>query len=185
MPKDLLSSSKRNILYESLDRASGWAELGISAAVLADFEQADTLTFTTQIGTAAAVEQKFKPDGTQRYRLSVRPSITWYITDEVTLDARFFYKPALDSPRRVGGTRDYRMDANAKLKWKFGSIKPGSDLKTSLVLSYDWHYDSVPPNADAFLATLDVPAGEQLTVTGRSVVEKRHSLVKLQLEVGL
>jgi hypothetical protein len=173
-----------NPLYRFRDREAAWFEIGISAAVMADFEQADTLSFTTQIGTDPPVQQSFKADGTVRYRLSIRPSFTWHVNDELSLEGKFFYKPALDSPVSVNGVDDYRLDAQAAVRWKFGSIKEGSSKTTSLVLRYDYHYDSIPPNATSFLETLGVPL-DQIVVTGRTVAEKRHYQVRMLLEIGL
>lgn len=194
LPEELGSVGHRNTLHHALKKAADQLEFGFSVAALAEFEQADTLSFTTLLPQSdpntvpTPVEQSFKPNPTRRYRLSLRPSLIWKLSDDVKLKHRTYYKPTLDAPRRANGHRDYRIDSFTSLEWTLGTITPGSDKKISVVLGYEWHFDSVPPDASSFLSDLASTAAidiGQISTTGRSRAEKRHSMTTLALKVAL
>jgi hypothetical protein len=177
------STGAENRLFQHLEKGAARAEVGISAALLAEFEQSDTLNFTTLIGSGLVTSQTAKP-GDKRYRLSVRPSGKWNVSDEVSFALAVYLKPALDAPRKVNGVRDYRIDARAAMDWK---IKSGEDKDVSVVLSYDWHYDSVPPNSLERLSEIAAASGvttESIATGGRLYGEKRHSIAKLQIKLA-
>jgi hypothetical protein len=176
-----------NPLYQALLRDTTVFEVGISLAALAEFEQSDTLTFMASIAGAPAEQHTAKP-GMRRYRWSLRPSFNWNIAEDVKLFGQFYYKPAIDKPREIGGKRDYRVDILTGMEWQFATIKPDSDKKIAVAFTYEWHYDSTPPNASAAIAQLAANAAvpvSAISTTGQIAARKRHSITKLSLKVAL
>jgi hypothetical protein len=159
-------------------------EAGVAFGALAEFENPAALTRAVQTldsnGVVLTSESRALPQpATQRFRLSVRPSIKLRLGERTELEAKVYFKPALDSPREVDGKRDYRVDAYAGLAWAFPKISPnGKPPKVSL--NYELHYDSLPPNPLAALS-----ANEQLDPAGPQGSEKQHRIIKLAVEIAL
>lgn len=192
LPASLADGAIADAFHQAISKQLSRYQAGISLAILADFEQADSIPFQTTVPGAAAVNRSLKPPGLQRYRLSLRPSWRINFTDGVSWDGQFFYKPALDSPRRVGGERDYRMEAKSELKWTLAQIGSRSKKNVTLSLLYSWRYDSAPPSIDAlvtdFITPIATAAGiepEEVAVSGRLRAERRHSLLRLNVSVDL
>jgi len=167
-------------LYETLRKSHARFEAGLSLALLSEFEQPGTLDVEILTpSTGAVTQQSYRPPTQQVFRVSVRPMIQWRINDLVKLDLEAFGKWALDSERAPGDPEDFRIDAIARMEWTLGSLLPASRKRTSLSLQYEWHYDSLPPDARTMIGTLG--PDQQLVAITRA--EKMHRVTKLQVGV--
>jgi hypothetical protein len=183
----------RDILGEYLDKNEARFEIGVSIAVLAEFAQTDALKFKVGYplpgGGTESSDQSLRPPGTTVYRASIRPNMLYRLSDGVELSTRFYYKPAFGRDAVKDGTRDVLLDWQARLKWDLAPLKPGSEKKVSLLITYSWYYDSTPDDVTSMLPALAGRIGvpeDQLEVTsGRLRADKRHSVVKLEMQVPL
>ncbi len=81
--------------------------------------------------------------------MRIRPS------DKLSLLARYYWKPALDSPTKLDGKRDLREDFEFEIDLK-------ASEKITLTWSADWHSDDVPPVADLAPDALGQDVTQQL-----------------------
>jgi hypothetical protein len=92
---------------------------------------------------------KVAPSDERRLRVTLRPGVTYKVNEVITLDFLTYFKVAADVPRTVvvngRPQRDMRTDMVLSTTWQFGKLFPNSKKTASMVFSYEYHKDPVPP----------------------------------------
>lgn len=161
-------------------------QFGLALSLLREMEKPGELEteYLTAAGDplpAAVGKTKYKvaPAASSRNRISVRPSFIWRPTDEFALSGVYYYKLPLDSPRRVNGKRDYRIDT--QLKASYTAAPLGSSKKQPTIsLTIDWHKDNVPP----MLKSTDNPLPDGAVAFSNDTAPGFHRTVELSVGVS-
>ncbi len=148
------AKSRRNLDYALIKRRSP-LKLGLAASVFSEIEQASLAPFSTDAqGNRTA--KSITMDPVQRYRLTVRPSIEWTITDQVAFHSGCYFKLPLfgktrgivyESPDSEETTKafDYRIDWYSEIKFTLAKHALwGGNITMSL--NHEYHYDNAPPS---------------------------------------
>ena len=161
--------------------------IGLAASVFAEIERADLDVIsvpepaTLPIDSVAA---RLSLPSEQRYRLSLRPTILWRPATALRVRVFPYFKLPLDQPRRVvaanGEERlDYRRDIFSELAWSLQQSQTGLE-NVEFVLTYNHHFDNVPPRLTPAMIAAELGRGRVFTNTE---AEGSHRLVSLALRL--
>jgi hypothetical protein len=161
---------------------------GVAASLFSEIESASLdVTTTPAPGSTAvtgAVRTKVALGSSQRYRISVRPTLRLRPSRDLTVQIRPYFKLPFDGPRHAIGydgrrRLDYRRDVLSEVSWNIRAQQTGLET-VELVLMFNHYYDSVPPALPASLVVQTLAAGR---VFDRTVAEHRHRLTALNLRL--
>jgi hypothetical protein len=179
--KEFCDGAKKVKSYLKKEHAKFEADIGISLFVeleRAEFE-ATAKEKTEANGTEEkTTTEKFYPTD-QMVRLSIRPSLTWRITDDLSLFGLVYWKVRLDEARKANGDFDFRRDSLLRAQLKLPG-ESGWAKNLSLIFEYRQHYDNIPPELTAAMCEevgLDIKGIEQATA------QKIHHYVRFVLNV--
>jgi len=112
---------------------------GLALSFLSEVEQAEIDTGTVDPETQKNIIVLIDPS--QFFRLSVRPSFRWQLSDTVSLNSQFYWKPSL---RKTGFLKDSRLDIISKMNFIVAKdFLWGGPASVSV--DYQFHYDWMPP----------------------------------------
>ncbi len=178
-----------NLDYMVRDRQTRFF-VGLAASVFAEIEHAsiDVVSSPTTTGANAAdqapLRSKISLDGTQRYRLNIRPTIRVRASREVLIRVYPYWKLPLDGPQRVtlpNGERrlDYRRDVISEMTWSIRPEETGLE-SVDFVFMFNHFFDNVPPRLPAQVVEDAALAGRTLD---RVSAEEGHRFVSMSLRV--
>ncbi len=161
---------------------------GLAASIFAEVERADlslvSVPLVAQPGVADEIRSNLILAGTQRYRLSLRPTLRLRPTRDISIRIFPYYKLPLSKPHRVvdeWGRRklDYRRDIYSEIAWSVVQNERGVE-NMAFVMTLNEYFDNVPPAAPSEVIAAEVAKGR---VFRSNVAIGRHRLVALSLRM--
>ncbi|MEO8259102.1 MAG: hypothetical protein ABI868_17270 [Acidobacteriota bacterium] len=165
--------------------------VGLAASVFAEIEHAaidvvysSPASAGGENASAAPVNSQITIDGTQRYRLSIRPGVRLRPSRVVQIRVFPYVKLPLSGPHHVtlpDGQRrlDYRRDVLSEMTWSLRPEETGLE-NVDFVFTFNHFFDNVPPMLPAQVVTDAAAAGR---VIDRLSGEQRHRFVSMSLRV--
>jgi hypothetical protein len=164
----------------------------IAFSLFADFESpiiksrildsnGDPLRDPTTMQELAAEERS--PTDDRRLRYTVRPRLEYKVNEVISFDGQVYVKLPVDGPKEIEVSpgrfeRDMRIDGIFSMTWALGQLFPSSAGKNaSIVFSYEYHEDPVPPNLSSLSAQLlpgqsfEKPIAEDIRRTAKMAVK--------------
>jgi hypothetical protein len=182
---DGLPRAKERLEHALRDRAARLF-LGFVASAFAELERAeiDVVSAPAAGSSEPAATIKVPVPATQRYRLSLRPSIVVRPTDEIEIVVHPYFKVPLDGSQRVtmpDGSRrlDYRRDVISAMEWTIKEEQTGLE-SVGFVLNVNHYFDNTPPSVPASVIANAAALGRTLD---RTSAERTHRLVSLALKL--
>ncbi len=188
----VLDEAEFNATLDSLDHMVRDRQtrlfVGLAASVFSEIERAamDVVSSPLAISTQDAdqVPLKVTLDGTQRYRLNIRPTLRFRASREVMIKVYPYLKLPLDGPQHVdvpGGERrlDYRRDVLSEMTWSIRPEETGLE-SVDFVFTFNHFFDNVPPTLPARLVAEAAATGRVLTPVS---AEEGHRFVSMSLRV--
>lgn len=160
----------------------------MAVSVFSEIERADIKSEVVSTDPATSqdvIETKtFSLTGTQRFRLTLRPTVVLRPTSGVQISLNPYFKLPLDRSRQLdvqGEQRlDFRRDIQTRLTWTLQSDDTGAE-NVGVVFKFDHYFDNLPPSMPAELVAKEKEAGRQLK---RTAAEGAHRLFSLELKVS-
>lgn len=185
----------KSLVIESrlaLEKSSAGISWGVSASLLYEADRARA-SWQADEGLFSGLDPVTLPSE-QRFRLSVRPSLTWRPLPGLSFDVKYYFKlPFLYGLRKTslldGRSRlDVRHDA--RLALSYIHPKPVWATRVGLSFEYNYAFDSVPSYLDEEVVrenVLDAPAFSGATLDDLLAAlqkTRRHGQAKLSLIVA-
>jgi hypothetical protein len=187
--KDFIYSleNERKNLEVSLRKNRSKINLGLALTVMSEMEQADIAYDVIDTSTNQKIRSTdYLLPPTQRFRIVFRPSITYKVNKNLSLNSYVYFKeplarPIYDNGRQDwgNGRRDWRYDGEFSAKYDF--LKDtlwGGDV--SVTLDYQRHYDKAPPYIPDLVSPGLTSAGQALS---RTLADMRHEFVLIKIGV--
>lgn len=154
--------AKRN--YELRRRQKRWLSLAFAAALIADLERPSELSIKIKSAKGESTVS-LKPADNFRYRLNLRPSISWKVADNLSIYLKSLLKFPIVNDWYI---RDIRVDTELL-----------ADLKTSKNISvtakFNQYFDNIPPE-------LSIAQVSQYEVLSKTRAPERHSQIVLAIK---
>ncbi|MEQ1731405.1 MAG: hypothetical protein ABL982_23795 [Vicinamibacterales bacterium] len=130
------------------------------------------------------MKSKIALDGSQRYRLNLRPTVRYRPSPQVLIRVYPYIKLPLDGPTHVTGPDgvkrlDYRRDVLSEMTWTIRPEDTGLEA-VDLVFTFNHFFDNVPPRLPQQLLDDAAAAGREFD---RVVAERAHRFVSMSLRV--
>ena len=165
--------------------------LGVSAAAF--YEADSSLAEWRPTDAVLSVPSSLTLPAEQRFRLSVRPSVSWRPYPNLKLDWRYYFKlPLFGEVMKTslfdGKTyRDIRHDARFVVKYE-----PFLEWTRSLGVSfeYDYAFDNIPPYLDAGVMRAAIASRPEFDGLGRDAIlaalrkDQSHGQARINLLIS-
>lgn len=128
--------SNNESLRNGLLRQTSLFEVGVSAALLGEFERASVEIVSQADENGDARRSSISIPSRRTTRLSIRPSFLVNLSEDLSLLGSFYWKPSVDEVK-FSGSDDLREEIHVDLNYKVKS--------TIVTLSYKKFFDNDPP----------------------------------------
>lgn len=174
------------------EKSSAKVTWGVSAAVFYEADRARA-AWASDEEPFSGLDPIMLP-AEQRFRLSVRPSLTWRPLPGLSFEAKYYFKlPFLYEPRRTSlldGRRRLDVRHDARFALSYIHPKPVWATRVGLAFEYSHAYDNVPSYLDEDVVRANVLGAEVFRgLTLEDIVPalqkaRSHGLAKLSLVVA-
>ncbi len=161
--------------------------IGLAASVFAEIERAElevvSVPASGSVSASDQIRSKVLLDGEQRYRLSVRPTLKFRPSEQISIVIFPYFKLPLGNPRWVttpsGRQLDYRRDVLSEMTWSIKQDQTGLE-NVDVVVTFNHFYDNVPPALPQSLID-SAAAGNRVYV--KTEADRSHRLIALTLKL--
>jgi len=169
-------TERRNILA-GLRQKESMLSLGLALSFFSEMEQAEINS--TILSQGVSESARFALNAEQRFRVVVRPNVTFRPLDTLSFKGHIYLKYPLGSPLRSEGRLDYRTDSLLSAELKLPT-DPEWGKKVSLVLEYQRHYENLPPRIPQSTIDATLAAGQTISPVE---AERAHDLYVFKVNV--
>lgn len=167
-------------LWQSARKSKPRLLLAGAFSVFSELQQAEIEAFEDTLPILATEKTKFTLTGDQRFRATVRPTIIYNATEDLTFDAYIYFKLPLARPYEDNGNIDYRSDIFSHATFKLKQDEEGHE-KVALIFGFESHFDNAPPRlADEFVAQ---KAAEGKTIRPPFVAPSTHNSFSVSIKI--
>jgi hypothetical protein len=169
--------AERQKILAGLKQRNSLLSLGLALSVFSELEQAEINT--TFMDDGVSVPLKYSPDSRQRFRVVLRPNVTFRPLGLLTFKGHMYLKYPLGGPSRIEGRLDYRRDSLFSAELKLPT-DPEWGKKISLIIEFQQHYHNVPFRIPQSVVDDYLASGQVINAT---VAEKTHDIYAFKLSI--
>lgn len=169
-------TERRNILA-GLRQKESMLSLGLALSFFSEMEQAEINA--TILSQGVSESARFALDAEQRFRVVVRPNVTFRPLDTLSFKGYIYLKYPLGGPLRSEGRLDYRTDSFLSAELKLPT-DPEWGKRVSLILEYQRHYENLPPRIPQSTIDATLAAGQSISPVE---AERTHDLYVFKVSV--
>ena len=169
-------TERRNILA-GLRQKESMLSLGLALSFFSEMEQAEINAYILSQGVSESA--RFALDAEQRFRVVVRPNVTFRPLDTLSFKGHLYLKYPLGGSLRSEGRLDYRTDSFLSAELKLPT-DPEWGKRVSLILEYQRHYENLPPRIPQSTIDATLAAGQSISPVQ---AERTHDLYVFKVSV--